>query len=118
MFFIFFVILGLVTSHRSFARKLQKKRKRSFGDEKLPTSLEDLKTVPDQFLKTNSGEDFMVMHKIMNDAGARIIGFMSPSLLAVLKKTEKISIAAPLDITKWTLFSQVRFNCNIAQLLQ
>ena len=85
MFFIFFVILGLVTSHRSFTRSLQKKRKRSFGDEKLPTSWEDLKTVLDQFLKTNSGEDFTVMNKIINNAGARIMGFMSSSLLAVLK---------------------------------
>ena len=110
LFFNFIVILGLVTSHKSFACSLQKKRKRSFGEEKLPTSWDDMKTVPEQFLKSYSGEDFLVMNKSINEAGARIMGFVTPSLMVVLKKTDDISIDGTFDITKWTLFAQVRYS--------
>ena len=34
--FIIFIILGLATSHRSFARSLQTKHKQSFQEERLP----------------------------------------------------------------------------------
>ena len=52
----------------------------------------------------------MLMNKVINKDGARIMGFMSPSLLAVLKKMEEMSIDGTFDITKWTLFAQVSFS--------
>ena len=91
------------------ARGLQKKRKRSFGDEKLPTSWDDMKNVPEQFKTTHSGEAFLVMNQSINKMRALVMGFRSPSLLDVLRKFEELSIDGTFDITKWTLFAQVKF---------
>ena len=43
----------------------------------------------------------------------RVMGFMSPSLLDVLKKMEEWSFDGTFEITKWTLFSQVSFSSFI-----
>ena len=113
IFFIIFIILGLATSQRSFARSLQKKRKKSFGDERLPTTWDQLETVSEKFLKTHSEEDFLVFNHVINKEGAHVMGFMSPFLLDVLKKTEEWSVEGTFVITKWTLFSQVSFSFYI-----
>ena len=109
LFLIFFIFIGLVISHRSLARGLQKKRKRSFGDEKLPTSWDNMKNVPKQFKTTHSGEAFLVMNQSINNVGALFMGFSVPSLLDILSKSEELSIDGTFDITKWTLFAQVKF---------
>jgi hypothetical protein len=109
LFLIFCIFIGLAISHRSLARGLQKKRKMTFGDEKLPTSWDDMQNVPEQFKTTHSAEAFLIMNQSINNKGALIMGFSSPSLLEVLRKSEELSIDGTFDITKWTLFAQVKF---------
>ena len=119
--FITFIILGLANSNRSFARLLQKHRKKLFQEKRLPSTWEDLQTVPEKFTKTNSGEEFLVYNEVLNKDGQCVLGFMSPSLLAVIKTGDEWSVDGTFDITKWTLFAQVRFkmifqfNFNIFQ---
>ena len=99
----------MALSHKSFARSMQKKRKSSIGDHKLPKAWKDLDDTPEQFTKTSSGEQFLIFNKeVDNTTGARILGFSSPSLLDVLRNASDISIDGTFDITKWTLFSQVK----------
>ena len=88
---------------------MQKKHKKSFQDERLPITWEQLETVPEKFIKTQFGEDFLVFNHVINNEGVHVMEFMSPSLLAVLKNTEDCSVDGTFDITKWTLFSQVSF---------
>ena len=45
------------------------------------------------------------------------MGFMSTSLLAVLKSTEEWSVDGTIEITWWTLFSQVSFSFSFSSLL-
>ena len=99
----------MALSHKSFARSLQKTRKSSFGDHKLPKAWKDLDDTPEQFTKTSSGVQFLIFNReVDNTTGARILGFSSPSLLDVLRNATDISIDGTFDITKWTLFSQVK----------
>ena len=48
---------------------MQKKRKKSFHDEKLPTTWEQLKTVPKKFKKTHSSKDFLMFNHVINKEG-------------------------------------------------
>ena len=103
----FFV--GTAISHKSLARSLQRKRKSSFGDNKLPSSWKDLEDIPEQFTKSSTGEEFLIYNREVNSTtGQRILGFSSPSLLDVLRHSSEASIDGTFDITKLTLFSQVR----------
>ena len=109
LFLTFFIFVGLAISHRSLARIFQKKHKLSFGDTKLPSAWSDLVDIPSQFKKTSSGEEFLIMNKKLdNTSESRILGFSSPSLMDVFRKSREISIDGTFDITKWTLFSQVK----------
>ena len=83
--------------------------KHSHENGRLPTASDQLETMPKKFLKTHSGEDFLVF----NIEVVHVMGFMSPSLLDVLKKMEEWSFDGTFDITKWTLFSQVSFTFYI-----
>ena len=49
------------------------------------------------------------MKQSINNTGALVMGFSSPSLLDVLRKSEELSIDGSFDITKWTLIAQVKF---------
>ena len=90
--FITFIIIGLATSNRSFARSLQKHRKNLFQEERLSSTWEALQTVPEKFSKTNSGEEFLVYNEVLNKDGQRVLGFMSPSILAVIKTGDEWSL--------------------------
>ena len=107
--FIIFITLGLALSHRSFARSLQKKRKVDNEEEALPSSWDDLETVPSKFHLSKSGEELLCFNQVVNNDGMRIFGFLSPSLLAIIKSATEWSIDGTFDITRWTLFAQVRF---------
>ena len=109
LFLTFIIFVGLVIQQRSLARFLQKRRKLSFGDHKLPSDWGDLEDIPSQFKQTSSGEEFMIMNKKLDNAAeSRILGFSSPSLMDVFRGSREISIDGTFDITKWTLFSQVK----------
>ena len=49
------IFAGTAISHKSLARSLQRKRKSSFGDNKLPSSWKDLEDIPEQFTKSSTG---------------------------------------------------------------
>ncbi len=79
---------------------------------KLPTCWSDLDNIPEEFYTTNTGEALLMFDKIVDTAtGTKILGFTSPSLIAVLKGATEISVDGTFDITKWTLFSQVLNIC-------
>ena len=108
LFLTFIIFIGPAIPQRSLARFLQKKRKLSFGDTKLPSVWDDLQDIPSQFKKTSSGEEFLIMNKKLdNTSESRILGFSSPSLMDVFRRSREISIDGTFNITKWTLFSQV-----------
>ena len=103
------IFAGTAISHKSLARSLQRKRKSSFGDNKIPSSWKGLEDIPEQFTKSSTGEEFLIYNREVNSTtGERILGFSSPSLLDVLRNSSEASIDGTFDITKWTLFSQVR----------
>ena len=109
LFLTFIIFLGLVIPDRSLARHLQKKRKLSLEDIKLRSVWDDLQDIPTQFKETSSGEEFLMLNqKVDNTSESRILGFSSPSLMDVFRRSSEISIDGTFDITKWTLFSQVK----------
>ena len=77
--------------------------------EKLPTSWDDMQNVPEQFKTTQSFKAFLVLNQSINNKAALVMGISSPSHLDVLRKSEELSIDGTFDITKWTLFAQVKF---------
>ena len=71
--------------------------------------MKDLEDIPEQFTKSITGEEFLIYNREVNSTtGERILGFSSPSLLDVLRNSSEASIDGTFDITKWTLFSQVK----------
>jgi hypothetical protein len=59
-----------------------------------------MKNLPEQFKAMHSGEEFPVMNQTVNEAGALIIGFSSPSLLDVLLSVDKNELTNLLTVGK------------------
>ena len=106
-----FLLSGYLPKQRSLARNLQRKRKASFGETVLPKTWADFDDVPEKFQLTNDGSPFLSCDEVIGKAGERVLGFISPSLSEVLRGSSEWSIDGTFDITRWTLFSQVRSFC-------
>ena len=53
----------------------------------------------EKFMKTHLGKQFIVFNQVINKESKRVLGFMSPSLLAVLKFTEEWNVDGTFNIT-------------------
>ena len=54
----------------------------------------------EKFMKTHSGKQFIVFKQFINKESARVLGFISPSLLAVLESTEEWNVDGTFNITR------------------
>ena len=92
---------------KSIARKLQKGRKDILGAPALPTDWESM-VLPENLKLTVQGDRFLIMEKVVGHKGEKIFGFASDNMLSILNSSQEWFVDGTFDVTRHTLFAQVR----------
>ena len=90
------------------ARLVQRKRKAEWGSEgNLPTTWGEM-AIPQQYLQTTSGEDFVILdHTLEPPKIGKVWMFASDFTMSILKKSDEWYMDGTFEVVKETLFSQL-----------
>ena len=100
--------LAVLPKAKSVARMVQRMKEAEWGPEgNLPTCWMDM-VIPDQYQKTTSGEDFVLLEESLEPQKiGKIWMFASPFSISILKNSEEWFLDGTFQIVKLTLFAQL-----------
>ena len=99
--------LGNLPKARTFARNLQRKRKRVDESGPIPKRMKDL-VMPEQFKQTTDGHDFVIIEQnvIEGDDTKKVWGWCTKAAINVLQHSDEVYGDGTFEIVKHTLFEQ------------